>query len=1143
MQCSKCHTQNPETNNFCRSCGKRLLFTCPLCDFEYLPEDQFCGKCGHQIKTAADRIFIASKAEPISASDSERKHVSVLFSDLSGYTAMTEKLDPEEVKEIMGQIFGEIAGIVVKYDGFVEKFIGDAIMAVFGVPSAHEDDPVRAIIAAREIHEAVRSISPKYESRIGKPVSMHTGISTGLVVTGEVNLEKGVHGIMGDTINLASRLARFATPGEIVVSQETYWQAEGYFAFDPLEPAELKGKAKPIKSYKVLSPKEEPAKTHRLSGMRAELIGRKTEMAQLEEAVAGLKQGKGYIFSIVGDAGTGKSRLIEEFRATLISQDIQWREGHCYAYAQNIPYFPLIDLFSRAWQIEEGDSSDTVRNKVESGVTYLLGDEKGVIPYFGTLYSLRYPEIERVSPELWKSRLHAGVQSLLSALTRRGPTIICLEDLHWADASSIELLRFILKDFQLPAAFLCAYRPPFSLFISHQLTGLSKLYSEIRLQDLSTSEAQTMVESLLKTETIPSDLRRFIQTRVEGNPFYLEEAVNALIDSETLIRENGSWKLTKQISETVIPSTVQGLITARLDRLERETKRILQEASVIGRAFLYEILTRITELKAVVDKSLVGLERLDFIRARTLQPELEYIFKHALTQEVAYNGLIRKERQALHERIGLVMEELFQDRLPEFYETLAYHYKQGQSLLKAVDYLTKAGEKSLQRYALDECDSYFKEAYNLLSGKLEKTREDEKRLIDLIIKWGYTYHFRGNYMGLIDLFKGHEALAEFGEDKEQLEMFYGWLGLALGRREKLQNGYLYLQKALKLGEEIGDVKGVGYSCTWLATIGADFGLLDDAIIYAERAREAANHIKSDHYLFSMALICSGYAYYFKGDVKKIAEFAQLLLNFGRKHSDAYSMAYHYITLGHSRSTAGDFSSAIELYKKGVQVSPSPQITYAAKFVLGMCCVSTGQLKEAQSALEEVIEYSDKFGFEYLGSASQGIKGMVLIARGDLKQGIRLYQNAMRVFFERKSLYRYAAGNCLMGKIYLKIALGGSEKKDFIFLAKNIGFLIQTLPFARRKAEEYLNIAIKTAGEIGAKSILGQACLELGRLHKAKGRTEKARECINSAIEAFKWCEADAFLNQAQEELTSMMSIAGDRKGLFARWWSRWSRNL
>jgi class 3 adenylate cyclase/tetratricopeptide (TPR) repeat protein/ABC-type dipeptide/oligopeptide/nickel transport system ATPase component len=1116
MKCPKCQFENPEGKKFCQECGLKLALICPNCKSENLATGKFCGDCGQRLENETP-----VEEKPIPPAESERKHVTVLFSDLSGYTAMSEKLDPEEVKEIMGRIFGEISKIIVRYEGFIEKFMGDAVLALFGVPVAHEDDPVRAIKAAREIHEMAVSLNPLYEKKIGKPLAMHTGINTGLILTGSLDMDKNIQGVLGDSINVASRLLNLARPGDIVVGPDTFHRAEGYFNFEPLDPTIVKGKAESIKPYKVISPKEDPTKTHRLSGMRAELIGRKAEMAQLQEAVTDLKQGKSSIFSIVGDAGTGKSRLIEEIRATVSSQDIQWREGHCYAYAQNIPYSPFMDLLSRVWQIQDGDSSEIVREKVESGIKYLLGNEEGVIPYIGTLYSLSYPEIEGISPELWKSRLHTGVRSILSALTRKGSTILCLEDLQWADTSSIELLRFILKDFQLTAVFIFAYRSSFSLFTSHQLPGLIKVYNEIKLQELSTSEAQAMVESLLKTEAIPSDLRKFIQTRVEGNPFYLEEAINSLIETETLIRDNGSWKLTKQINETLIPSTIQGIITARLDRLERETKRILQEASVIGRAFFYEILNRITDLKDVVDKSLNGLERLNFIKARTIQPDLEYIFKHALTQEVVYNGLLKKERQALHERIGQVIEQLFHDRLTEFYETLAYHYKQGQSLLKALDYLTKAGEKSFKRYALDESHSYFKEAFDLLSDKPDKTKEDEKRLIDLIIKWGHTHHYRADYMGLINLLKAHETLMESHADREQLVMFYSWFGLALSRRDVLVEGYRYLHKGLQIAEEIGDIKGVGYSCMWLTQVCADMGLSDEAVIYGGKAREAAHRFELDQGLSGMVLFYSAYAHFIKGDVKKTAEYGQVLLDYGRKHSDLRCIALHYNAMGMSCSSAGDFPSAIDLYKKSIQVSVDPVISHGARMLLGLCYLNTDQLKEAQSALEEVIEHSEKFGYEWVGAASQAIKGVVLIAHGDLKQGVSLYENVIRLYLENRSLWRYANCNYLMGRVYSKIAQGGGKKKDFFFTMKNIGFLIKTLPFAHKKAEEHFHIAIKTAEEIGAKSIFGQAYLELGKLHKTKGKTEKARECITNAIEAFEKCEADVFLKQGREALATL----------------------
>ena len=289
-----------------------------------------------------------------------------------------------------------------------------------------------------------------------------------------------------------------------------------------------------------------------------------------------------------------------------------------------------------------------------------------------------------------------------------------------------------------------------------------------------------MMESLLKSKTIPHELRKFIHEKVEGNPFYLEEVINSLIESGTLIRDNGNWRLSRPIDESDISPTVQGVISARLDRLEKEMKRILQEASVIGRAFLYEILNKITELKERLDHHLHRLEQFDLIRIRSFQPELEYVFKHALTQEVVYSGLLKRERQAVHERIALVMEQLFHERLSEFYETLAFHFKRGQSLHKAVDYLMKSGEKSLKRYAIEESDQYYQEAFDLLKNKPAMTDEEKRLLIDLLNKWAYVFYYRGDFRGLVSLLSNHEGLAEScgqGRTRDVLCMARLWLVL------------------------------------------------------------------------------------------------------------------------------------------------------------------------------------------------------------------------------------------------------------------------------------------------------------------------------------------------------------------------------
>jgi len=793
MKCPKCQIDNREEAKFCRQCGFKFERTCPSCGHECPDGSAFCDECGCNLqpdKKTSDNI-LENEAPSISLSADghpgddayiigERKHVTVLFSDLTGYTAMSEKLDPEDVKEITSRIFGEVSEIVSKYDGFIEKYAGDAMMALFGIPTAHEDDPIRTVKAAREIHERVNRISPEIENRTGQPISMHTGITTGLVVTGEVNMKIGTHGSAGDTINCAARMSSLAKPDEILIDMDTCRQSEGHFECEYLDTAPVKGKSHPVQIHKVLTQRDKPFTIHRLSGMRADLVGRKVELAQMEESVGRLREGTGAIFSICGDAGTGKSRLVEEFKSTLDLKKVQWLEGHAYAYSQNIPYFLLIDLLNEAFQIQESDSPEKVREKIESRLEYLAVEKDKVAPYVGSLYALGHPEIDNLDPEFWKSSLQKSIQATLSALARRQPAVICLEDLHWADPSSIELVRTVLTEFRYPALFLCVYRPPFSIFTTHQVSGMGKICREIKLQDLSTSESQDMVESLLKTDTVPIELRRFIQEKVEGNPFYLVEVINALIESAALIRDNGSWLLTRPISESDISSTIHGVISARLVRLEKKTKRILQEASVIGKAFLYKILKQVTNIDSHIDKYLSSLERFDLIRTRSFQPELEYVFKHALTQDVVYSGLLKKERQAIHERIALIMEQLFHDRLPEFYETLAFHFKQGRSIHKAVEYLMKSGEKSIKRYAVEESHQYYKQGFELLSLKSDKSKEEKNLLIDLLNQWSKVFYYRGDFKGMNNVLKPHEKMAELLEDETRLGSFCIWLGIGRG---------------------------------------------------------------------------------------------------------------------------------------------------------------------------------------------------------------------------------------------------------------------------------------------------------------------------------------------------------------------------
>ena len=479
MQCPECQFDNREDANFCNACGYGLHLTCPDCGQIDPLESKFCSECGCGLESTNETSEAESKTEIQSSlpdieppgKDSapvvgERKHITVLFSDLTGYTAMSEKLDPEEVREITSRIFGKISGIVANYEGSVEKYAGDAVMALFGATISHEDDPVRAVNAAREIHKYVDSISPQYEDKIEQSLSMHSGISTGLVVTGEINFEDGTHGVSGDTVNVAARLSGLGKAGEILVNRDTYIQSEGYFDYEDTGLSPIKGKSEPIRVYKVLALKSRPVKVHRLHGLRAELIGRNAEMEVLVEAAYNLQKGKGSTVSICGTAGTGKSRLIEEFKSTQDLDKVQWLEGHCYHFTRNIPYYPLINLLNRSLKIEEADSPEIVREKIETGLSDLIGKDSEFIQIIGGLYTLSFPEIDEIDPEYWKPQLQKSVQVILASLAKRAPIVVCLEDIHWADPSFLELIRLLVSECKDPILHLCIYRPIISLFSS-----------------------------------------------------------------------------------------------------------------------------------------------------------------------------------------------------------------------------------------------------------------------------------------------------------------------------------------------------------------------------------------------------------------------------------------------------------------------------------------------------------------------------------------------------------------------------------------------------------------------------------------------------------------------------------------------------
>lgn len=1087
MQCPKCSFQNPENAKFCMECGHRFSLSTQENQKEY-------------------------------AIKGERKQATVLFSDLSGYTAMTEKMDPEDVKNLMEDIFEKAGKIVEKYEGTVDSFFGDEILILFGVPKTNEDDSIRAIHTAIEIHKLVADFSPEFEKRNNCKLSMHSGINSGLVITGDKFIGKGRQGLAGDTINLASRLTSIAKPGEIVVGQDTFKIAENHFYFESCDPVQVKGKKNPVQTYKVIDATKKPVRTKQLHGVRAELIGRDKELSKFNQTVNDLKKGKGSVLCLYGFAGTGKSRLIEEFK---LITNVQWFEGYSYPYTKNIPYFPLLALFDDIFSIKEEDSQKTIKTKIEESINNIIKDAQTIIPYIDTLYSLSYPEVENVSPEFWKSKLLNSVLEVLLAISKEKPIILCIEDLHWADPSFIELIQFIHSEIDLPILFLYVSRPIIQIFSSSQIEQMETGYQEVKIADLSISDSQAMVKSLLNSDDIPLGLKDFIETKTQGNPFYLEEIINSLIESRVLLKNKDTWVLQKEITSSDVSSSIHGVISARVDRLEIESKRILQEASVIGRSFYYEIINKITEIKKDVNQCLKNLEGLDLIKSSESKIDLEYIFKHALTQEVVYKGLLKAERQVIHERIGIVIEEVFKDRLPEFYETLAHHFSKGKSNLKAVDYLMKSGDKSTKRYSIEEAHQYFQKAFDFLNKIPEKTQKVNELLLDLVNRWALVFYYKGDFINFGKLMSSQEYLIESTIDKAKVGMFYAWQGNIFWMTGQLLKAQEYLLKAEKIGIEINNKNIIGYACSWYTWLCAELGLFEKSTEYGLKTIEIGKELKEDPYIYFKSLGGLGCSFFYQGYSSKSIDVGEQLIDYGDKYSQIRCLGMGYCMKGAGLITVGNYPKAITYLKQSLSITADPLYSFAFTGILSIAYVLNDNMRKAENLIKNSLLTFKETGCEVYGDIiCKAMYGIVLIDKGEMSKGLCLVKDFEQSVIRQQRNGVLPLAYLILGKVYLEIIQQNKPIKMMTIL-KNIGFIIANVPSAYKKSIFYYGKAIDWAERVDAIGIKAQAHLDIGIIHKSKNENEKAKEHLEKAISIFEKVSAVSFLKRANSELNQL----------------------
>ncbi|HET6947108.1 MAG TPA: AAA family ATPase [bacterium] len=646
---------------------------------------RFCGNCGRPLGDARASI--------------DRRVVTILFADVIASTQLSGILDAERLREQIGGFFGIAREEIERFGGTIEKYIGDAVMAVFGLPSVHENDPERAVLAAWAILGRTRAY-------VGAGVipDIRIGVSTGEVIADPRAAEKGEFMITGEVVILAARLQQHGGPGKILVDEPTRESTRHLFDYQRTV-LQVKGKSDTVVAYVCGGPQEQQSSGRGIAGIGSPLVGREREFAALASRVEGVVAGQGGIVGIIGDAGLGKSRLVAEAGRAFAGRDMLWLEGRALSYSKSISFWPVMGLLRAAAGITVTDSETESWAKLEALVMSVLPDHAAeVIPYLGTLVGLEVPERwrERViylDGEAMGRQIHRSTRLLFERLARARPLVVVLEDLQWLDDSSVGLLEHLFPLVQQVPVLFCGLSRQDRAAPAARLRTLVKReyadrYTEITLEPLDPATSAVLIKNLLRTSQMPAPFVESVLRRAEGNPFFTEEIIRTLIHTGAIARDGDDrWLVRAGAGGVSLPGTLRGVIMARMDQLDESHRRLLRTASVIGRSFHDRVLREVAEDDQIGPK-LTALAEMELIRERRAAPEREYVFKHALIQEAAYESILLGQRRSLHRKVGEAIERLFADRLEEFYGLLAHHFTQAEDWEKAQAYLFQAGDQS-----------------------------------------------------------------------------------------------------------------------------------------------------------------------------------------------------------------------------------------------------------------------------------------------------------------------------------------------------------------------------------------------------------------------------------------------------------------
>ena len=1039
-----------------------------------------------------------------SALEGERRQVTVLFADVAGFTTIAEKLDPEEVPQIMDHCFERITAEVHRFEGTINQYTGDGVMALFGAPIAHEDSPRRAVHAALGIQRALRDVAQTLQAERGLSLRMRIGLNTGLVVVGKIGDDLRMdYTAVGDTTNLAARLQQMAQPGSVVISAATHHHIAGFFETRDLGELPVKGRA-PVRAFEVLRPRRSRSRFDvTVERGLTPLVGRERELATLRERFREVKAGRGQVVGIAGEAGMGKSRLVLEFRRALAqaSEAVTWLEGHCISFGQASPFLPLIEQLRENFQIDELDGEPEIIAKVEQGMRR-MGELEAYIPAIRYLLAVDPGDLALAAMEgaARRRQLFAALRALSIRGARRRPLVLVVEDLHWIDTSSEEFFNVLLDAVAgIPLLLLVTYRigytPPFRS---------RSFYTTLTLRSFSDAETLEMAGYVLGTAQCPTELQITLMQKAEGVPLFIEEVTKALLDLGVLRREEGAYRLVKRLSEVSVPETIQGIIMARLDRLGDEGKRTVQLASVIGRQFLVRLLARVAGRTDRLEGLLCELQALEIIYEQGLLPEPAYIFKHAMIQDVAYNSLLMQRRRALHQAVGQAIEELYQDRLEEHYAELAHHFSQSETWDKALAYHRQAGIQAFARSSLREALAGFEQALAALH-YLPESQETCEQAIDLRLEMRNVLIALGDFGRMFELLGEAEALAKTLEDPRRLGWVSAYLSPYFSNTGDQDHAIETGQRALAIATASGDFALEMMATFFLGLTSLALGHYQQQAQYHRRNVEALQG-QWRHERFGEpglpSVFCRAYLDWGLAELGAFVEGlvrGEEAIQIAETVDQPFTLSHAYLGVGLVHLRKGDLQPAIAVLEQSLGACQTGDIQLLLPWVassLGYAYALSGRLAEALPLLERAVEQSAAMKLMNHHPLWMAYLGEAYLLAGLLEDASTLARRALALSRAHKEQGHEAYALRLLGEI--------ATARD-----------------SPTEGESYYRQALALADELGMRPLQAHCHRGLGSLYAKIGQREQVRAEVVIAIELYKAMDMTFWLPQAEAALTQV----------------------